>query len=239
MDKEEYEKLVKVSNAVDDLPNEAYKKLKTSLIHRDRHDFNRDLINARKKIKFAKRDGQNPFYNSTYATLESVVNAITPILEEHNITYTQCPVHSNDNCLHMEIKLYHDTGHVEHFPISSIPVGKLDAHGYGAAMTYLRRFQLGAVMGIAFEDDDGNSSLKDNQQKNKNTKTKSSSSTNSTPKLDSQSIKTISELGKQCDVELATMEKAVGKKLEYWSMQQAKDVINKLQKKIKEKGENK
>ena len=159
MDKEEYEKLVKVSNAVDDLPNEAYKKLKTSLIHRDRHDFNRDLINARKKIKFAKRDGQNPFYNSTYATLESVVNAITPILEEHNITYTQCPVHSNDNCLHMEIKLYHNNGHVEHFPISSIPVGKLDAHGYGAAMTYLRRFQLGAVMGIAFEDDDGNSSL--------------------------------------------------------------------------------
>jgi hypothetical protein len=38
----------------------------------------------------------------------------------------------------------------------TIPLGKADAHGYGSAVTYSRRFALAAFVGVAPEDDDGN-----------------------------------------------------------------------------------
>jgi len=37
-----------------------------------------------------------------------------------------------------------------------IPLGKLDAHGAGSAITYARRYALQSIAGIPAEDDDGN-----------------------------------------------------------------------------------
>ena len=38
----------------------------------------------------------------------------------------------------------------------TIPVSKVDAHGYGSATTYARRFALASFVGVCPEDDDGN-----------------------------------------------------------------------------------
>ena len=40
--------------------------------------------------------------------------------------------------------------------ILSLPVSKIDAQGYGSALTYARRYSLSAAVGVAPEDDDGN-----------------------------------------------------------------------------------
>jgi len=37
-----------------------------------------------------------------------------------------------------------------------LPVSKVDAQGYGSALTYARRYSLSAATGVAPEDDDGN-----------------------------------------------------------------------------------
>jgi hypothetical protein len=37
-----------------------------------------------------------------------------------------------------------------------VPATKHDAHGYGSALTYARRYSLMATCGISAEDDDGN-----------------------------------------------------------------------------------
>jgi len=44
--------------------------------------------------------------------------------------------------------------------VLTIPLGKADAHGYGSATTYARRFALAAFVGVAPEDDDGNAAAK-------------------------------------------------------------------------------
>ena len=41
-----------------------------------------------------------------------------------------------------------------------MPVSKLDAQAVGSAITYARRYALSAIIGIAPEDDDGNSAAK-------------------------------------------------------------------------------
>jgi hypothetical protein len=43
--------------------------------------------------------------------------------------------------------------------VLSVPVTKVDAQGVGSAITYARRYALGAIAGIAPEDDDGNAAV--------------------------------------------------------------------------------
>ena len=42
----------------------------------------------------------------------------------------------------------------------SIPLGKVDAHGYGSATTYARRYALAAFVGVSPDEDDGNAAAK-------------------------------------------------------------------------------
>jgi hypothetical protein len=41
-----------------------------------------------------------------------------------------------------------------------IPASKQDAQGYGSAISYAKRYSLQSALGIASEDDDGNSAVK-------------------------------------------------------------------------------
>lgn len=114
------------------------------------------LAKAQGEIEAASKDKLNPAFRSKYADLSSVWGAIRPALSRHNISVTQWPIHSEDGRLHIVTRLAHDGEWIRaHF---SIPVQKQDAHGYGSATTYAKRFSLAAAVGVvADEDDDGNS----------------------------------------------------------------------------------
>jgi hypothetical protein len=44
-----------------------------------------------------------------------------------------------------------------------VPANKHDAHGYGSALTYARRYALQTCFGLPTEDDDGNAAVKSQQ----------------------------------------------------------------------------
>jgi hypothetical protein len=44
-----------------------------------------------------------------------------------------------------------------------VPANKHDAHGYGSALTYARRYALQTCFGLPTEDDDGNAAVKAQQ----------------------------------------------------------------------------
>lgn len=113
------------------------------------------LAKAQGEIEAASKDKINPAFRSKYADLSSVWAAIRPALSKHGIALTQWPVHSEDGRLHIVTRLAHDGEWIRaHF---SIPVQKQDAHGYGSATTYAKRFSLAACVGVvADDDDDGN-----------------------------------------------------------------------------------
>jgi len=56
----------------------------------------------------------------------------------------------------LETVFLHESGEVLEGGLLHVPATKHDAHGYGSALTYARRYSLMATCGISAEDDDGN-----------------------------------------------------------------------------------
>ena len=55
--------------------------------------------------------------------------------------------------------ILHSSGEYINCGILALPVSKVDAQGYGSALTYARRYSLSSAVGVAPEDDDGNAAV--------------------------------------------------------------------------------
>lgn len=125
------------------------------------------LAQAQGEINSAAKNATNPHYQKNYANLEAVYTACREALAKHCISVTQWPVHSSDNRVHLVTRIAHK-GEWQKSTFS-IPVSKQDAHGYVAAVTYLRRVALGAAVGVVSEeDDDGNGTMNNDKKKAQN-----------------------------------------------------------------------
>lgn len=114
------------------------------------------LAKAQAEMAGAKKVAENgAFKNSKYADLASVWDAARPALTKYGLSVVQFTTPSERNEIQVETTVMHSSGEWVSGVIA-IPVDKLNAHGYGSALTYARRFSLAAAVGIAPEDDDGN-----------------------------------------------------------------------------------
>lgn len=106
-----------------------------------------------------KTKANGAFKGSTYAPLDACIDAVMPALNEHGIAVIQ-KTHECEDGVAVETIFLHESGETLSSGIIRVPASKHDAHGYGSAMTYARRYSLMAACGIAPEDDDGNSAVK-------------------------------------------------------------------------------
>lgn len=114
---------------------------------------------AQSEFQAAEKDGENPHFNSAYATIESVISAVLPILNKHEIAVIQSPRASQEfQGAELETVFIHKSGEWFSGTIK-VPSGKNDAHGYGSAYTYARRYSLAAMCGLKQFDDDGNAAV--------------------------------------------------------------------------------
>lgn len=123
------------------------------------------LAKAQLEFEPVLKDQRNPYYNSKYADLSSVISATQTSLaknglvvlqqasvdvEKQRVTVTSTLAHSSDQWVENELTL------------PAIMLGKdgkprFDAQSCGAAMTYGRRYSYQGLAGVAAElDDDGN-----------------------------------------------------------------------------------
>lgn len=121
------------------------------------------LNKAQAEMSGAKKGKQNPFFKSSYADLNAVVDAVRIPFAENGLSYSQFPV-MDDNRVGVETILMHESGE---FIASTLmlPTGKLDAQAAGSAITYARRYSLQSIAGIPAEDDDGNAAVGGGQRK--------------------------------------------------------------------------
>jgi hypothetical protein len=127
------------------------------------------LLKAQKEITFAIKDSTNPHFKSSYADLESVIEAIKKPLNDNGIIFMQSFSPSEAGKLNLTTRLMHESGEWIEDELT-MPLQKNDAQGYGSAATYSRRYALAAITGLYQADDDGNEAskpktLSDNQQK--------------------------------------------------------------------------
>lgn len=114
------------------------------------------LAKAQGAMKGALKDSANPFFKSKYADLASVVDAIRAAFSANGLSYIQTVEPSDKDEVRVETTLLHSSGEWISCGVLSLPVSKVDAQGYGSALTYARRYSLSAAVGVAPEDDDGN-----------------------------------------------------------------------------------
>lgn len=117
------------------------------------------ISKAQAEILDAVRDAQNPHLRNRYATLESVLASVRPVMSANGIAVLQ-QLDSAADRVSVITRLVHSSGQWVGSEISaSIRAGKgtTEIQAMGSVITYLRRYSLMALCGIAPEDDDGNS----------------------------------------------------------------------------------
>jgi hypothetical protein len=127
-------------------------------------EISKAMSEAFVEIEGAVKDKMNPYFNSMYADLGNVINAVKPALAKHGLWFIQT-VHNQPGFAAVETIILHSSGDSLSCGITSVPVSKNDAQGYGSALTYARRYSLSAAFGVAPEDDDGNEACKTPEKK--------------------------------------------------------------------------
>lgn len=112
------------------------------------------LAKAQSIIGHAHKDSANPFFKSKYADLASVWDACRKPLSDNGISITQ--LLSNDGIkVICTTVMMHESGEFIGSDFSMTPKDDSPQAG-GSCATYLRRYALQAIVGIAPDDDDGN-----------------------------------------------------------------------------------
>jgi len=115
------------------------------------------LAKAQGKITGALKDSSNPFYKSKYADLASVWEACREHLATNGIAVVQTNGNSEERVT-VTTLLVHSSGQWVRGTCSAKPA-KDDAQGIGSVITYLRRYGLAAIVGVAQVDDDGEAAM--------------------------------------------------------------------------------
>lgn len=112
------------------------------------------LAAAQGQMAHAAKDSKNPHFKSSYASLASVLDAIREPLSANGLAIVQHPSRTEGGLVCVETILLHKSGEF----VSSVLSAKAaqdTPQGIGSTITYLRRYGLMAVVGIAADDDDG------------------------------------------------------------------------------------
>lgn len=127
------------------------------------------LVKAWGSFPSVIKDRDNQITRSRYATLDSLIETIKPILSENELMPSQ-EIETSTRTVTVRTMLYHSSGEcIEFSPVQLPVVGKRISGGggeysdnngpqeFGSSITYARRYALLAALGISTgDDDDGN-----------------------------------------------------------------------------------
>lgn len=111
------------------------------------------LINIQPLLKPAIKDKTNPFFRSKYADLAGVWESCRDLLKDNKLAVSQvCGIDANGS--YLETVLMHESGQwiSGKYPLRAVKAD--DPQALGSAMTYARRYNLAAILGVVTDDDD-------------------------------------------------------------------------------------
>ena len=121
-------------------------------------NISKALVGAQADVGTALMNQKNSHFRSQYADLSAVLEVSKPALAKHGLALTQFPGEAEGRVT-MTTMLIHESGEWILLPPAAMPPPAQTAHGYGSAISYLRRYTTQAALGITIglsDDDDGN-----------------------------------------------------------------------------------
>ncbi len=123
------------------------------------------LVKAQGELNAVSKDGKNPHFKSTYATLQNIVESTRDVLHRHGLAVVQTFSQTDGTYIDLTTTLVHESGEWISGTITMRPT-KPDPQGLGSAATYARRYAYAAILGIvADDDDDGNAASAPNNDR--------------------------------------------------------------------------
>lgn len=116
------------------------------------------LAKALPEIEGVAKNKPNPAFKSKYADLGACIAALHPITA-HGLWYRQV-AHKDPDGACVETFYVHEAGAELSAGEMFVPADRKNAHGFGSAQSYARRYGLQTAFGLATEDDDGNAAAK-------------------------------------------------------------------------------
>lgn len=150
-----------------------------------------DLAKFQNEVKNPVNNKINPFFKSEYAPLDEVLNSIRPILSKYGLAIMQPSTNIDGGMVAVSSLVTHKEGGFILFAPLEIKPNKNDAQGIGGAITYGRRYQLSAIMGVSSEEDDDGGAGSTNPKSDKKTPNKKEAL-----KIDPKLKKAIGEIDK-------------------------------------------
>ena len=112
------------------------------------------LLKAQTEMSNPKKGSTNPFFKSKYADLNSIREAVIPVLNSNGISVLQPIVHT-DGKNFVKTILLHESGELME-SLTEIVYNKInDAQAQGSGISYARRYALQSFVCVGADDDDG------------------------------------------------------------------------------------
>lgn len=140
--------------------------LPTNMSDYNTPELNAALVAAIAETKDVHADSTNPFHRSKYASLGAHLSALKGIFAKHGLAIVQFPIaYGGEHTVGVKTIVMHKSGQSLGFdcaltaPVKKNEDGKVIEQGYtaqqaGATISYLRRYALASVAGVATDDDD-------------------------------------------------------------------------------------
>jgi len=121
------------------------------------------------KVGKIKKDANNPFFKSNYASLSNILEEVNIPLSESGLVIAQFPdgVGLVSMLIHAESSQFISSNY--HMPVAK----QNDPQALGSAISYARRYAITSILSLNVEDDDGNKASekpKDQSPKNQESK---------------------------------------------------------------------
>ena len=118
------------------------------------------LIKAQGEFPAVVKDSTNPHFKNRYADLDTVCSTVNPVLRVNGLIVVQTA--EGDG---LRTTLYHKSGE-SITGVQTLHPAQDTPQGFHGAMTYARRYQILAMLGISSsDDDDGNTASKKPENK--------------------------------------------------------------------------
>lgn len=114
------------------------------------------FVKFQSEFKGMKPDSSNPFFKSTYISLDGILETARPILAKNGLAIIQ-EATGDGEYIFVKTKLIHESGEMIETEVLKMKPQKNDPQSMGSCITYSKRYQLAALLGICeCIDDDAN-----------------------------------------------------------------------------------
>lgn len=128
--------------------------------------INNALLEAQKNIGAATKGAENPFFKSNYADLATVMEVVKEPLNNAGLAVTQAVqfTYEGENFIDILTTTLHHVSGEKITSSARIPPTK-DIQKFGAAISYMKRYALQALLFVPTEDLDGEENMSRGKKK--------------------------------------------------------------------------